>query len=238
METLFIADLHLTDEQPDIYQRFSDFLSQYAQDAEALYILGDLFEYYLGDDALSTVAQQVAKDLFELQQHHQTQCYFMAGNRDFLLGQTYADMAGLTLLPQNTLITLDNEQPLLLTHGDELCTDDVQYQTIRKQLRSPQWQQWFLNQSIDERIAFAQDARKKSQQHTQQATAEIMDVNAEAVIKAFTNHQCQLMLHGHTHRPAFHHYKEPDRQRMVLGDWHHQTSFMRYSQQRFELINH
>ena len=236
---LFIADLHLNEEQPAIYQRFKQFLLEQAQQADALFILGDLFEYYLGDDANDQLAQTVAEDLRKISQKHHTECYFMAGNRDFLLSQDFAKRAELTILDNQSMITVDG-QPLLLSHGDELCTDDIAYQKIRQQLRSSQWQQWFLSQSIDERIAFAQQAREQSQQHTKNTQAEIMDVNQAAVLTCFAENDCQLMLHGHTHRPAFHQFEVDNKphKRMVVGDWHHQTSFIRYKNHHFQLLSY
>jgi UDP-2,3-diacylglucosamine hydrolase len=231
--TLFIADLHLNDKQPETYQRFKYFIDNKARNARALYILGDLFEYYLGDDALSGVIQQVVNDLNNLSKNFQTECFLMVGNRDFLISNSFAQSANITLLDDSTLIQLDNKQ-VILTHGDALCTDDTEYQNVRLQLRSPQWQQWFLSQSINDRIEFANQARIKSQAHTQTANMEIMDVNADAVNALFNQYQSQFMIHGHTHRPAFHIAKS--QQRMVVGDWHYQTSFIEYKNNHFQLI--
>lgn len=235
--TLFIADLHLNDQHPESYQRFKDFLENKARGARALYILGDLFEYYLGDDALAGVAKQACNDLKELVIEHKTKCFFMAGNRDFLLANDFSDSAKITLLNDPTVIELDNKK-VILTHADELCTDDIQYQKIRLQLRSPQWQQWFLSQTIPERIEFAKQARIKSQQHTQSSDSEIMDVNSQAVDDLFKQFQTPYMIHGHTHRPAFHQLliNNIQHHRMVLGDWHYQTSYIEYKNKHFQLI--
>ena len=231
--SLFIADLHLSDEQPEIYQRFKHFIETKARNARALYILGDLFEYYLGDDALSSVAQKVSQDLKGLVTNYQTQCYFMAGNRDFLLSNDFAKTSGFKLINDSSTIQLD-DYTVILTHGDALCTDDIEYQKIRLQLRSPQWQQWFVSQSIDERIEFAKQARTQSKAHTQSADMEIMDVNSQAVSELFKKYNTQYMIHGHTHRPAFH--LTNLQQRMVVGDWHYQTSYIEYKNNHFELI--
>lgn len=230
---LFIADLHLNDNQPEIYQRFIEFINNKARNARALYILGDLFEYYLGDDALTEVAKQVHDDLLELSDKYNTPCFFMSGNRDFLLAKDFANSANLTLLEDSSTIQLDNHK-VILTHGDALCTDDLAYQKIRTQLRSPQWQQWFLSQTIQERIEFAKQARAQSQAHTQSATDEIMDVNAKAVDELFKQHKTLYMIHGHTHRPALH--LTGNHQRMVVGDWHYQTSYIEYKNNSFQLI--
>ena len=237
--TLFIADLHLNDQQPEIYQRFVEFLKNKARYARALYILGDLFEYYLGDDAQQGVIQQVAQDLNQLVTQYQTECYFMAGNRDFLVSDDFAKTAQLTLLNDPTLIQLD-DNAVILCHGDHLCTDDTEYQKVRTQLRSQQWQDEFLNLSIPQRIEFAQQARIKSQEHTQSSQAEIMDVNAQAVENLFSQYPKSLfLLHGHTHRPAFHQLKIDDKamQRMVVGDWHYQTSYIEYKNNSFQLVS-
>lgn len=231
--TLFIADLHLNDQQPDIYTRFKEFLDTKARHARALYILGDLFEYYLGDDALNSLSQQVCEDLKELATIYKTRCYFMPGNRDFLVSSDFTQAAHITHLSDPTVIQLDHNK-IILTHADELCTDDIAYQKVRAQLRSPAWQQWFTNQSIEERIEFAKQARIKSHQHTQAVSDEIMDVNQQAVDQLFKKHQTHLMIHGHTHRPAFH--IENNSQRMVVGDWHYQTSYIEYKNKHFQLI--
>ncbi len=235
MKDLFIADLHLNDNQPEIYHRFKAFLDNKARNARALYILGDLFEYYLGDDAKVGVIEQVAIDLDELTDKYHTKCFFMAGNRDFLLGNNFNK--NLVLLDDPSLIKLDG-QKLILTHADALCTDDVEYQKVRRQLRDPKWQTWFLNQSIPERIEFAQKARMQSQQHTQTADTQIMDVNQQAVDDLFNQYNATLMLHGHTHRPGFHQTQtgNKSRQRMVLGDWHYQCSTIEHFKGSFKLV--
>jgi len=234
---LFISDLHLNEQQPLIYQRFKDFLENKARNARALYILGDLFEYYLGDDAMIGVIKQVCHDLKELNNKHNVECFFMPGNRDFLLSKGFAKQASLTLLEDPSCIHLDDKK-VILTHADDLCTDDTEYQKVRVQLRNPQWQQWFLSQTIEERIEFAKQARIKSQQHTQNSDDEIMDVNSDAVTQLFLKHQTTYMLHGHTHRPSFHNHiiNNIAHQRMVLGDWHYQTSYIEYKNNNFQLV--
>jgi len=235
LKDLFIADLHLNENQPGIYHRFKAFLDNKARNARALYILGDLFEYYLGDDAKIGVIKQVAQDLDELSEKYQTKCYFMAGNRDFLLGRKFNNY--LVLLDDSSLIELDG-QKVILTHADALCTDDSDYQKVRLQLRDIQWQEWFLSQTIPERIEFAQNARIQSQQHIQSADSQIMDVNQQAVDDLFIHHHASLMLHGHTHRPGFHQTQAVNktRQRMVLGDWHYQNSYIEHFKGDFQLI--
>ena len=237
MSHLFIADLHLNDQQPEIYDRFKEFLDNKARNARALYILGDLFEYYLGDDAISGVAKKVCDDIKHLVSAHKIKCYFMHGNRDFLVSSGFAKQASIEILDDPSLIQIDDKK-VILTHADALCTDDTEYQKVRIQLRDPQWQQWFLSQSIQERIAFAEQARIKSQQHTQSSVDEIMDVNQGAVDDLFMKFQTPYMIHGHTHRPSFHTHmiNNFSHNRMVVGDWHFQTSYIEYKNNNFQLV--
>lgn len=233
MTTYFIADLHLCDQQPDITRSFLKFCQEQARDARALYILGDFFEYWLGDDALDKTAKVVQAALKDLSKSG-VKLYFMAGNRDFLLGQTFADTCGMQLLEEPTTIDLYGEA-VLLVHGDAQCTDDVPYQEVRKMFRNKDWQQQFLNLDIQQRIEFAQQARAKSQEHTQSSSNEIMDVNPEEVAALFTTHQVKTIIHGHTHRPAVH--QNGVLKRIVLGDWHHQSSYLAVDDQGYNLIS-
>ena len=233
MTTLFIADLHLCDQQPEITRSFLRFCEQQARHARALYILGDFFEYWLGDDALdktANIAQQAIKKLADAG----VAVYFMAGNRDFLLGDDYANSCGMQILTEPTVIDLYGE-PVLLVHGDAQCTDDHAYQKVRQMLRDPAWQQQFLAMNIEQRIEFAQQARTESQAHTQNSSQAIMDVNPQAIEDLFATHQVKTMIHGHTHRPAVH--RQADRTRIVLGDWHHQSSHLSVNEQGFQLIS-
>jgi UDP-2,3-diacylglucosamine hydrolase len=227
MSTLFISDLHLQDSRPEIQQWFLDFLNGAARQAEALYILGDLFEYWIGDDALSPLAAELALVTSRLDAGG-VASYFIHGNRDFLLGKDYARRAGLRLLPEESVIDLYG-RPTLLLHGDTLCTDDIEYQAFRRQARDPAWQAAVLAQSVEERMRMAQAARDASMKHTGSATMEIMDVNEAAVQAAFRRHGVQRMIHGHTHRPAFHRHELADdtvAERIVLADWHGGGSYL------------
>jgi len=233
MTTLFISDLHLCDQQPDTTRSFLQFCQNQARDARALYILGDFFEYWLGDDALdktASAAQTALRDLSEAG----TEVFFMAGNRDFLLGQDYASSCGMTLLNEPHIIRL-NDEPVLLVHGDAECTDDIPYQQIRKQFRDPNWQQQFLSMPIAKRIEFAQQAREASREHTQSSDQMIMDVNPQAIEALFEEHGVNTLIHGHTHRPAIH--EHGDKKRLVLGDWHHQISYLRFDDTGFSLYS-
>lgn len=232
MATLFISDLHLEDPRPQMTDLLLKLLAGEARQAEALYILGDLFEYWIGDDVPSPTAQRVSEGIRGLADTG-VPCYFMHGNRDFLLGEKYAKEAGMTLLPETVVIDLYGT-PTLLLHGDTLCTDDVEYQAFRRQVRDPKWQAAFLAQSVNERQAIAQQARDVSRQHTSSASMQIMDVNEQAVLQAFADHSVQHIIHGHTHRPAFHEHRLEDGRlasRIVLSDWYEKGSVLRVARE-------
>jgi UDP-2,3-diacylglucosamine hydrolase len=234
LKTLFIADVHLCQQHPEITRRFMRFCREQASQAETLFILGDLFEYWLGDDAVDDIAGTVQAELQRLADVG-CRCYFMAGNRDFLVGESFADSCGLTLLQEPHIINLYNRQALLV-HGDAECTDDVAYQQARQQLRNPGWQQQFLAMPIAERIEFAQQARQQSQEHTGQADMTIMDVNQNAIEALFKQYDVDLLIHGHTHRPAVH--QHGTNTRIVMGDWHHQTHFLEATTTTLRLVNY
>ena len=225
--TLFISDLHLSDNRAsdDVTNAvFFRFCETTTRNAEALYILGDLFEVWIGDDCLNeaipAINQQVAHALKAVADTG-TKIYFMHGNRDFLIQAQFAAAAGLTILLDPTVIDLYG-QPTLLMHGDTLCTDDTDYQRVRAMVRNPTWQQQVLTQPLAARYALAQDARQQSNNAKANKSAEIMDVNAEAVIAVFRDHKVKTLIHGHTHRPARHrlHVDEQECTRWVLSDWH------------------
>ncbi len=232
MTTLFISDLHLDAERPHITERFGRFLEDEARGADALYILGDLFEAWVGDDDPSDTAAVVAGGLGRVADAG-TPVFFMHGNRDFLLGEDYARRAGMTILPDPSVIQLYGH-PALLMHGDTLCTGDVAYQQFRSQTRDPSWQAQFIAQPLSTRVAFAQQARAASTAHqsglASQGTMEIItDVAADAVSGAFRRFGVDLLIHGHTHRPAVHtlEVEGRPRERIVLGDWYEQGSVLR-----------
>jgi UDP-2,3-diacylglucosamine hydrolase len=227
--TLFISDLHLEDKAPERTEWLMAFLSGPAESADALYILGDLFEFWIGDDALSATARKVAQATATLSDSG-VPCYFMHGNRDFLVGREYTSGAGLQLLPETCVVDLYGT-PTLLLHGDTLCTDDVEYQLFRQQVRNPDWQASILALSIPERLQLAQDARTASLSHTGSASMEIMDVNPGAVSAAFRTHRVKRMIHGHTHRPAAHtvDLDGVSADRIVLADWYDQGSYLEVS---------
>lgn len=234
MRTLFLSDLHLEDKAPERTGWLSTFLAGPARKADAVYILGDLFEYWIGDDAVSATARQVAQDTAALGEAG-VPCYFMHGNRDFLLGESYAAQAGMQLLPEHHVADLYGT-PTLLLHGDTLCTDDVEYQAFRQQTRNPAWQQAVLAMSIEERIQLAEGARDASMKHTGSAAMEIMDVNQQAVLDAFNEHGVSRMIHGHTHRPAHHHVDAAGlhAERIVLGAWYSAGSYLEVTPESVE----
>ena len=240
MATLFISDLHLDPARPEITRLFGEFVDGEARAADALYILGDLFEAWVGDDDPSETGAFVAERLAVLAGSG-VPVYFMHGNRDFLLGADYARRAGMTLLEDPTVIDLHG-RPALLMHGDTLCTDDVAYQQFRAQTRDPAWQQHFLAQPLAARLAFAQQARAASQARQGELRdagkmETITDVAPAAVDAAFLAHDVDLLIHGHTHRPAVHSLDVDGRarKRVVLGDWYEQGSVLRVDAGGMEL---
>lgn len=224
MSSLFISDLHLDEARPQIVDLYTRFLERQARGADALYILGDLFESWIGDDDDSALAEQIASATRAVRDSG-VPVFFMHGNRDFLLGAEYAARAGMSLLTDPTLVELDGERVLLM-HGDTLCTDDVDYQKFRALVRNPEWQRQFLAKPLAERRAFAAQARGESRKQTSMKAAEIMDVNQVAVEAALREHGVRRMIHGHTHRPATHRLELDGKaaERIVLGDWYEQSS--------------
>ncbi|MFC3717325.1 UDP-2,3-diacylglucosamine diphosphatase [Luteimonas soli] len=240
MTILFISDLHLDPARPEITRLFGEFLEGEARGAEALYILGDLFEAWVGDDDPSETGAFVAEKLKALADSG-VPVSFMHGNRDFLLGGDYARRAGMALLTDPTRIDLYGK-PTLLMHGDTLCTDDVAYQQFRAQTRDPAWQAQFLSQPLAARLAFAQQARAASQARQgelrEAGTMEtITDVSPATVEATFVEYDVDAIIHGHTHRPAVHELEVAGRprRRVVLGDWYEQGSVLQVSPQGFDL---
>ena len=233
---LFIADLHLDPRRPAITELFQRFLAGEARQAQALYILGDLFEAWIGDDAASP-QDPVITAMRELAASG-VAVYVMHGNRDFLLGDDFAAMTGATLLPEPSRIDIDGE-PALLMHGDSLCVDDVDYQRFRAMVRDPDWQAQFLAKPLAERQAFAEQARTESAQQSSQLDSNVTDVNAEAVERSMAEHGTRLMIHGHTHRPHDHalNLAGESARRIVLGDWFEQGSVLRARSGRLELAS-
>jgi UDP-2,3-diacylglucosamine hydrolase len=236
MATLFIADLHLDDSRPEITRLFEDFLgSDEARSADAIYILGDLVEAWIGDDDDAELPSRIARATKALSDGG-VPVYFMVGNRDFLLGQAYAERAGMQLLDDGTVHSLYG-RPTLLMHGDVLCTDDVAYQAVRKQVRTPAWQAQILAMPLDARRAFAAKARADSKAHTGNTMETIMDVNADATADTMRKAGVTRLIHGHTHRPAIHRFDLDGQtaERIVLGDWYEHGSVLRVTPDGAEL---
>lgn len=226
MATLFISDLHLDPSRPAVVSLFLDFLKQQARQADTLYILGDLFEAWIGDDDDAELGHTVANALQALTASG-VPTYFLHGNRDFLVGQGFASASGIQLLPESTVIDLAGERVLLL-HGDTLCTDDIEYQTFRTQVRNPAWQADLLARPLVQRRALAKQLRESSRQATQSKATEITDANPATVEKTLLMYGVDRLIHGHTHRPAIHQWLMDGRlmQRAVLGDWYEQGSLL------------
>lgn len=235
MATLFISDLHLEECRPAITTLFLSFLRQYAASADALYILGDLFEAWIGDDERSELNKQVMKALRDLTDMG-VPVYFMHGNRDFLIGKQFIKKTGCHLLPDPSVIKLYG-QPVLLMHGDTLCTTDTHYLNFRKKVRNPLYQSLFLALPLSLRGYLAQRIRHASKRHTSLAPTTIMDVTPEAVTHQMTQHQVTLLIHGHTHRPQIHQLDQG--QRVVLPAWETAGGMLVYNKQhelRFEIL--
>ncbi len=224
-EILFISDCHLDPEQPQIEAKLVEFLDQRACTADSLYILGDLFEAWLGDDDSAAAGRAVLDSLRRLARR--TAIYFLAGNRDFLLGPAFAKSVGLTLLREPQRLALGDHEAVLI-HGDTLCTDDVDYQRFRAMVRSPEWQAEFLARPLAERRRIAAQLRSDSVDAMAQKSAAIMDVNQTAVADCFHDHRVDTIIHGHTHRPAVHRYRDGST-RYVLGDWNPGPSYLSWN---------
>jgi UDP-2,3-diacylglucosamine hydrolase len=226
-QTLFISDLHLDRERPQIIDLFSQFLQQQASQAEALYILGDLFEYWIGDDAPARGLGSTISGLRTLTEQG-TSVYLMHGNRDFLIGKRFSQRTGCHLLPEMQVIDLYSVSTLIM-HGDTLCTDDKAYQAFRTKIRNKLVQRILLSLSRAMRQRIATHLRSQSRRETNNKPAEIMDVNPQAVEQAMKKYNVTQLIHGHTHRPAIHRFQLDGKQasRYVLGDWYEQGSVLR-----------
>ena len=225
MRTLLIADLHLSEHSPDITQGFLDYLATTASGAQALYILGDLFDAWIGDDLLALphpmaeVANRVVHALAALAESG-TAVYFMHGNRDFLIGERFINACQASLLPETELVELHNI-PVVLMHGDSLCTRDEAFMAFRQQSRDPQWQAQMLALPLPQRLELAKSLRQQSDSANADKADDIMDVTPAEVVKVMTDYGVVTLIHGHTHRPRVHDLtvEEVPAKRYVLGDW-------------------
>ncbi|AKZ83278.1 TPA: UDP-2,3-diacylglucosamine diphosphatase [Enterobacter hormaechei subsp. steigerwaltii] len=236
MATLFIADLHLQTEEPAITAGFLRFLRGEAKSADALYILGDLFEAWIGDDDPNPLHREMAAAIKALVDSG-VPCYFIHGNRDFLIGQRYARESGMTLLPEEQVLNLYGRN-ILIMHGDTLCTDDTGYLAFRAKVHTPWIQKVFLALPLFIRNRIAASMRAGSKAANSSKSMTIMDVNPQAVVKVMEKHRVQWLIHGHTHRPDVHSLianGEPAH-RVVLGAWHSEGSMVKVTPEGVELI--
>lgn len=237
LPALFISDLHLNEDEPANVDAFLAFLAGPARRAASLFILGDLFEYWAGDDDLATPFNARIAAAIRALADGGTAVFFMTGNRDLLAGRGFAETIGATLLDDPTLVRFGNAgtSALLLAHGDALCTDDHAYQAFRRQVRDPAWQAGFLGQPLATRKAFIASLRQQSETAKAEKTMEIMDVNADAVATLLRTHGYPTLVHGHTHRPACHRFEVDGHAcvRHVLPDWHGQACWLAFDGRDF-----
>lgn len=234
-ESLFVSDLHLARDRPAEKERFLTLLSEFAGHDCEVFILGDLFEYWVGDDDIDDPFN--ASVVAALSGLHKTgvALYFMHGNRDFLIGERFAEEAGLTLLADPVVRSIQGE-PTLLMHGDLLCTDDLAYLAFREEVRNPAWQAQFLGQPLAVRHEMARAATKESDVAKSGKSMEIMDATPQAVLDAFKKEGVKRLIHGHTHRPAIHTYKDLGAIRYVLPDWYGRGGYLLIQNGRPQLV--
>lgn len=225
---LFISDLHLQASLPRTTQAFFDFLAEHAAFAQQLYLLGDIFEYWAGDDDLETPYNRAIADTLRQLSERGVQLFWIAGNRDFLAGPAFAEAAGLTILGDPHVIHLAG-RTIALAHGDAQCTDDTAYMAFRAQVRQPAWQQQFLAMPLAQRKAIIEGVRQNSKDANKEKSNEIMDVNADAIAALYDSTGTQVLIHGHTHRPALHAVpvNGQTRLRYVLPDWEYDVEAAR-----------
>jgi UDP-2,3-diacylglucosamine hydrolase len=233
----FISDLHLSQDRADINHCLFTFLREDAPHSDALYVLGDLFEAWIGDDDVNPFTQSIA-NAFKTLADQGIPIYFIHGNRDFLIRRKFAKRAGMTLLPEQHVIDLYG-QPTLLMHGDELCTRDIEYQAFRKKARGWWWPKLVLMLPLSVRRNIAEKGRKTSQQNHQKLSADIMDVTQQEVERVMQAHGVMRLIHGHTHRPDVHEFMLNGQaaKRIVLGDWYDQGSILKVSKDTLALSN-
>jgi UDP-2,3-diacylglucosamine hydrolase len=235
--SLFISDLHLCESRPEIIDAFTSFLENTAAQADALYILGDLFEYWAGDDVIESGVHAKSIQALKKLSQQDVSIYLIHGNRDFLLGDAFSQATNIAILQDPSLINLYGNL-ILLSHGDALCTDDLAYQTFREEVRSDTWKTQFLNQPLTNRIAYIESVRKKSEQEKSIKSMTIMDVNPLAVTQLLKEYNYPpTLIHGHTHRPMKHQlYIDGHRcERWVLGDWYDQGSYLKLDHHGFHV---
>jgi UDP-2,3-diacylglucosamine hydrolase len=229
----FISDLHLSEDEPALTQLFFEFIAAHQAQMRTLYVLGDFFDAWVGDDDDQPLTQEIAARLAQLHARG-VAIFLMHGNRDFLIGQSFAQRCGAMLLPEVAAFSA----AITLCHGDHLCTQDSAYQTLRRQFRDNNWQQQFLAQPLGARRAFAAKARAQSKSYQQNLQPEISDVDAVAVQDVLAQNKARVLIHGHTHRPNVH-VLNTNAQRIVLGDWRvGQPSWLALGAESGELVAH
>ncbi len=234
--SLFISDIHLCEQRPDISQAFVEFCTHQATKASHLYILGDLCDAWLGDDDNSPLAELLQQQLLMLSERG-VKVFIMVGNRDFLMGNEFSKACNCELLPDPSVIKLYNRS-ILLMHGDSMCTADKEYMSFRDIIRDPVMQQTLLNKPLSERRAIATMLREKSRSANATKAEDIMDVTASEVTKAFDQHGVDFLIHGHTHRPAVHYVQSTDEKKLtryVLGDWDSKGWYIKAQQNQISL---
>jgi len=238
VSTLFISDLHLSGERENITELFIKFLDQRASKADALYILGDLFEVWPGDDMIQPDYEKSISAMKELVDNG-LPLFVMQGNRDFLMAEKFAEVSGATMIEDPTVIDLYGT-PTLLMHGDTLCTDDIDYQKFRGMVRDPRWQADFLSKPAEERLAMTTKYRKISKDEMAKKSMDVMDVNQQTVEQVMLEKNIHQLIHGHTHRPAIHDFtiNNKDMKRIVLGDWFEQGSVLECDKTGCQLESH
>ena len=237
MATYFISDLHLERIESPITNIFTAFLDDLNQN-DSLYILGDLFESWIGDDNVSELSQYISDRLLMLSERD-ISVAIMHGNRDFLIGEDFCKASSIKLINDPRIIEIDTKK-VMLTHGDELCTDDTEYQAFRSVVRNPLWQKDFLNFPISKREKIAGEAKDASKDSKENKAMEIMDVNTDAVLKAFNDQNIEIMIHGHTHRPNIHKVSNEGKNltRYVLGDWSKNSAIiLKWNEAEVELMD-
>jgi len=237
MATYFISDLHLERIESPITNIFTAFLDDLNQN-DSLYILGDLFESWIGDDNVSELSQYISDRLLMLSERD-ISVAIMHGNRDFLIGEDFCKASSIELINDPRIIEIDTKK-VMLTHGDELCTDDKEYQAFRSVVRNPLWQKDFLNFPISKREKIAGEAKDASKDSKESKAMEIMDVNTDAVLKAFNDQNIEIMIHGHTHRPNIHKVSNEGKNltRYVLGDWSKNSAIiLKWNEAEVELMD-
>ncbi|MCY4219093.1 MAG: UDP-2,3-diacylglucosamine diphosphatase [Gammaproteobacteria bacterium] len=235
-EILFISDLHLSQDYPDSLSRFKDFASNLSNEVEQIFMLGDVFDFWIGDDGAKALGHHEIERLLHNISSSGIELFFLPGNRDFLVGMNFAHRTGCKLLPDPSVLEIGGER-VYLTHGDALCTDDIEHQTNRHTMLSSKWRVAFLNKSIDERLETAIALRKKSESSKRNKPSYIMDINQSYLENVMREKQVRTVIHGHTHRPAIHTFNLDgiEARRYVLGDWYTQNSVLTFRKGEFIL---